>query len=293
MKFIFLLLVMMLPAAGQFKNPFPGMAKAVMGKDGGNRFFYYPTKKGPHTPKDYGHRYEEVIFSSQDGTELHGWFMKPKQKKPKGTVVFSHGNAGAVGYHVGFVSFMVKGGYQVLLYDYRGYGKSKGKVSRKGLVEDVTAAFDYLVTRADVNQSRLFSFGHSLGGAKSIAALGMKRPKGLRGVISFAGFSSYQKMAELVAGEFGKSVVDDVFAPEGLIEKIHPVPVLIVHGVDDKVVPVSHAKTLYRVAKKPKTLFEVEKGTHNGALWTNKQEYSRKILAWMDQRLKSPLPKTK
>ncbi|MGJ8695100.1 MAG: alpha/beta hydrolase [Verrucomicrobiaceae bacterium] len=265
------------------------LAERLLGENGGNRFFYYPTEKGLYEPGEFGYKYEEVTFKSEDGTKLHGWFLPAHgMKKAKGTVVFSHGNAGAVGYHLGFITWAINGGYNVLLYDYRGYGKSEGEVDRKGIVQDVRAAFAYVKTRSDVDPGRLISFGHSLGGAKSIAALGEKAVEGVRGVISFAGFSSYKEMATKVGGEFGGRMVSDELAPRDYVAKLSPVPLLLVHGQVDAVVPVEQARELFQKAREPKTLLEIEEGGHNGALRMKKDEGVKKVLAWMEKVLNSP-----
>lgn len=86
-------------------------------------------------------------------------------------MVFSHGNAGAMGRHLGFVIWLAEAGYNVLIYDYLGFGKSGGTVDRRGMVDDVKAAFAYVKTRSDLNTNRFVSFYHSLGGAKSVAVV--------------------------------------------------------------------------------------------------------------------------
>jgi len=276
---------------GKYKGVLGNLAKHFLGEDGGDRFFYYPTKTGPLVPDQYGYQFEEVTFPSRDEVKLHGWFL-PAHDIPhdeaKGTVVFSHGNTGAIGYHLGFCTWLVKAGYHVLIYDYRGFGKSEGKVDRAGMVADVQAAFQYVSSRDEVDATKLFSFGHSLGGAKSIASIGETSVPGLRGVISFAGFSSYKKMAERMTGKAGAQIVTSDYAPREYVAKIAPVPLLIVHGEADRVVPFEQAKELFERAEEPKTFFAIKDGTHSGALWHNEKEYIIKVLAWMDQQLKSP-----
>lgn len=263
------------------------LAKKVLGNNGGNRLFYFPTKSAPHDPSRWGFEFEDVTFPSEDGTKLHGWFMKPPVGVlTKGTIVFSHGNAGAVGHHIGFVAWMVRSGYQVLLYDYRGYGKSEGEIKRNGLVQDVRGALGYVATRKDVDQSRLISFGHSLGGAKSLAAIGQKKIAGLRAVISFAGFASYQDMARWVAGEVGAELVTDELSARDLVSKITPVPLLIIHGTRDGTVPIGQAELLFKNAVQPKTFFKIEHGGHNDALAMNDGEYQKKILKWLDKAVR-------
>jgi len=262
------------------------LAEAVLGKDGGNQLFYFPTHDVPATPKDWGYKYEDVDFKSKDGTVLHGWFVPVQGKKVKATVVFSHGNAGSIGHHLGFIMWFVDEGYNVLTYDYRGFGKSAGKVDRRGMVDDVRAAFDYVGKRADVNSERLVSFGHSLGGANSLAALAEAPVKGLSAVITDAAFSSYRAMAQTIAGEVGANLVTDEWAPQDAIAKISPVPLLIVHGTKDSVVPVAQGRLLFKAAREPKTMFEVKDGHHGDSLVRNNGAYRKKLLAWLDATLK-------
>ena len=202
-------------------------------------------------------------------------------------MVFSHGNTGSIGHHLGFVLWFVDAGYNVLTYDYRGFGQSGGTVDRRGMLDDVRAAFDYVGKRADVNAERLISYGHSLGGANSLAALAEAPVKGLRAVITDAAFSSYRAMAEAIAGQIGANLVTDEWAPKDFIGKISPVPLLIVHGTKDEVVPVAQARLLFKTAREPKTLFEVREGHHGDSLVRDQGAYRKKLLVWLDETLKS------
>lgn len=264
------------------------LAEMVLGKNGGNRLFYFPSKDQPYTPAKYGYKYENVNFKSADGTELHGWFMPAKAgvEKAKATVVFSHGNAGSVAHHLGFVDWLMRADYNVLLYDYRAFGKSKGTISRKGIIEDVQAAFAYVATRKDVDATKLISFSHSLGGAKSIVAIGMKPIKGLRAVIVDGGFASYRDMARQKAGELGAKMTTDELSAIAYVDKITPVPLLFVHGENDRMVPISQGEKLFKKAKAPKTFFRVPNGSHTDALGRNHGEYRKKMLAWLDKQLR-------
>jgi fermentation-respiration switch protein FrsA (DUF1100 family) len=262
------------------------LAEGVLGKNGGNQLFYYPTHDVPATPQDWGFKYEDVAFKSKDGIALHGWFVPVQGKKAKATVVFSHGNTGSIGHHLGFVLWFVDAGYNVLTYDYRGFGKSGGTAERRGMLDDVRAAFDYVSKRADVNAEKLISYGHSLGGANSLAALAETPVKGLRAVITDAAFSSYRAMAEAIAGQVGAKLVTDEWAPKDFIGKISPVPLLIVHGTRDEVVPVAQGRLLFKTAREPKTMFEVRDGHHGDSLVRNQGAYRKKLLAWLEEALK-------
>ena len=256
-----------------------------LGKQGGNQLFYLPTRDEPSTPAQWGLKFEPVDFKSADGTSLHGWFMPAKGRTAqtaKGTIVFSHGNAGSMSYHLGFCVWMVEAGYNVLLYDYRGFGKSGGSVERRGMIDDVKAAFAYIFKRPDIDHTRIASFGHSLGGAQSVTALGESPVKGLRAIIIDGAFASYQAMARIIGGQLGASLVTDELSPRDFVKKLAPVPFLVVHGDNDEIVPVSQGLQLYQAAGQPKTLFEVKSGQHGTSLSANAGAYRKKVIAWLD-----------
>ncbi|MBK1882894.1 alpha/beta hydrolase [Luteolibacter pohnpeiensis] len=263
------------------KQEISKLAQFIFGKNGGNRLFYLPTHDEPATPATWGFKYEDVQFDSRDGTRLHGWFLPARGKVDKGTIVFSHGNAGSMGHHLGFVMWLVEAGYDVFTYDYRGFGKSAGQVDRRGMLDDVQAAFAYVSERPGVDPHRIISFGHSLGGAKSITALAEKHIPGLRAVIVDGAFASYKSMALIVGGQIGANIVSDDWAPENFISKIAPVPLLVVHGDQDEVVPVSQGLRLFELAHEPKTLFEVKDGHHGDSLLRDDGAYRQRLLDWL------------
>ncbi|MEP2775631.1 MAG: alpha/beta fold hydrolase [Luteolibacter sp.] len=259
------------------------LAKSLLGTQDTNRLFYFPTHDEPATPSDWGFAYDNVNFKSADGTKLHGWFLKARADKPKGTVVFSHGNAGSIGHHLGFVMWLAEAGYQVFMYDYRGFGKSEGVVNREGMVQDVRAAFDYVVKRPDVDATKLISYGHSLGGAKSVTALARGKLKGLRAIIIDGTFSSYQAMARIMGGEIGASLITDDLSPCKCVKLITETPLLVIHGDQDNVVPLSQGKELYDLANQPKTFFEVKGGTHGNSLARDGGAYRKRMLTWLEE----------
>ncbi|MDP3851319.1 MAG: alpha/beta fold hydrolase [Luteolibacter sp.] len=256
-------------------------AHELLGDGGGNHLFYLPTHDQPATPASWGFKFENITFNSADGTPLHGWFIPARGEKPLGTVVFSHGNAGSIGHHLGFVMWLVEAGYHVMMYDYRGFGKSGGTVDRRGMVDDVKAAFAHVRGRAGVDSGRLVSYGHSLGGAKSVTALGEGPVRGLRAVIIDGAFASYQAMARIIGGQLGASLVTDELSPRDFVGKLSSVPLLVVHGSRDEVVPVAQGRELYDSARQPKTLFEVKTGRHGDSLSRDDGAFRKRMLVWL------------
>lgn len=259
------------------------LAKSLLGDDNTNRLFYFPTRDQPATPAKWNFNYEDVSFKSTDGTSLHGWFLPAKEtREPKATVVFSHGNAGSIGHHLWFVMWLAEAGYNVFLYDYRGFGKSGGDVDRSGMIEDVKSAFKYVASRPDVDPDSIISFGHSLGGAKSVTAIVEGEIKGLKAIIIDGTFASYQAMARIIGGQLGAELITDEFSPKDYISKITRTPVLVIHGDHDEVVPLIQGRQLFDLANEPKTFFEVKDGSHGNSLSRDNGAYRKRMLKWLD-----------
>ena len=265
------------------------LAHSMVGKKGGNQLFYFPTHDEPSTPAAWDLKFESINFKSSNNITLHGWFIPAKgksAKSAKATVVFSHGNAGSIGHHLSFCTWLAEASYNVLIYDYRGFGKSGGTPDRRGMIDDVKAAFAYARERPDIDANRLVSYGHSLGGAQSVTALGESPVRGLRAIVIDGAFASYLAMARIVGGQLGASLVTDELAPMDFVEKLAPTPLLVVHGSNDEVVPIAQARQLFEAASQPKTFFEVKSGRHGTALSEDGGAYRKKMIAWLDAVMK-------
>ncbi len=259
-----------------------------------NNLFYHPDSKTYATPKDDGYAFEEVTFSSKDKTELSGWFI-PAKGKVLGTVIHFHGNAQNMSAHYAYVSWLPASGFNLFVFDYRGYGKSKGKLSRKGVYEDSVAAVEYIKARADIDPSKIILFGQSLGGANAIAVAGENPFEGIVGVVSESAFSSYKSVATDHAGLFkplAPLFIGNQFSPKKSVKKITPTPLLIIHGTRDSVVAYKHAEKLFKKAKAPKLLWTIQEGQHIEAFREeHRKEYIPKLLAlfkmWVSEKPKA------
>lgn len=266
----------------------------VAGCDG---LFYFPSRELIHDPVAIGLPFHDVWFDGQDGTRLHGWFFPagPAGGTPaKATVIHFHGNAENISTHVYSAVWLAREGFNVFAFDYRGYGQSDGKPDKDGIQEDAAAAVRWVRGRPDVDPDRLIFFGQSLGAAIAVHLAAGPEGAGLRAVVLESGFSSYRTITR---EKLSLSVltwplqwplsflVSDRYRPREAIAKLAPVPVLIIHGTADPVVPYSHAVTLYAAAREPKTLWTIPDAGHTAAFGRYGEIYRPRLVAFLDRCL--------
>lgn len=224
------------------------------------RLFFVPIGVPPAPPQGV----EEVWFESSDGVRLHGWFMPAgwplKGAEPPGvrhpTILSVHGNAGNVADHLGFFEAVPRAGFNILLFDYRSYGKSeRGRLRRNSVVKDVEGALDYLLTRPDVDGQRVGLWAQSLGATFGLDV--MRRRSEIRSAVVTSAFTSWQEIAAtVVVGEspggmwrwLAARLVPVGMDPVDLITQVGGRPVMLVHGTEDEIVPFSHSQRLLTAA---------------------------------------------
>ncbi|GHT91352.1 alpha/beta hydrolase [Betaproteobacteria bacterium] len=224
--------------------------------------FYYPLRGASQfTPANAGLAYEDVYFSSADGTRLHGWFI-PALGETKGVILHVHGNAGKLQDHLAGILWLPQEHYAVFTFDYRGYGLSDDKTPNpKGLMEDTQAAIAWLKNRPETNAQKLLILAQSLGGNNAVAAVANGSREGIAGIVLDATFYSYSSIANDKL--FGAGIfLCDKYSASQLIGQLAPIPVFIVHGDRDRVIPYQHAQKLFAAAGQPKTLRIVKDAGH-------------------------------
>jgi len=265
---------------------------------GCNGLFYYPSQKIFYTPHNFGATYEDIYFTSKDGTQLNGWFI-PAVGPAKGTVIHFHGNAENITNHYLFVQWLPKEGFNLFVFDYRGYGASSGKPDRQGMIEDSIAAINYIRQRPDVDPNRIMIFGQSLGGAIALAAVAQDSKRGIQAVVVESAFASYRSIAREKLGDFWPTwplqwplawlLISDAQSPLPMLKKIAPIPLLVIHGDDDQTVPYSQGRQIYQAAAPPKEFWTVAGGHHTEAFTRYAKEYRPRLVKFFEEHLEDPI----
>ncbi|MCC7203179.1 MAG: alpha/beta hydrolase [Nitrospirae bacterium] len=231
---------------------------------GCSSLFFYPQRELIDNPALLNINYRNIYFKTPDGVNLNGWLLKTRVNK-NGTVLFLHGNAQNISTHVNSVLWLLDYGYDVFLFDYRGYGKSEGHVSLKGSHLDAISALDALLSMTDSKKKRVVVYGQSLGGAIAVYTVANSPHKAaVDAIILDSAFSSYrtiarEKLAALILTwpfQYPLSfLISDYYSPVRWIKKVYPVPVLLLHGDKDRVVAVDHSRIIYNNALSPKEIW--------------------------------------
>ena len=236
---------------------------------------FHPDKSNDTaTPDIHGIEYDDVIFQTEDGLNLNGWFVPGKKTSPDTdlhTLLWFHGNAGNINRRLDNIKMIYERvPVNVFIIDYRQYGRSEGKVSEQGTYLDARAALAYLHSRKEINREKIIFFGRSLGSAVAVElALNEK----CRALILETPFTSILEM--------GKKLYP--FLPVSLLLKTKydslakirniKVPILVMHGDKDALVPFEHGKKLYDMANEPKEFYTIPGAGHNDTHIVGGDEY--------------------
>ena len=260
----------------------------ILASAGCSRLFFMPQQELVRTPTEIGLEYEDVYFNSADGVRLHGWWL-PAEGTAQGTVVFFHGNAENISTHIGSVYWLPAAGFNVFMMDYRGYGLSAGDLSLPGVHADGIAALHTVMQRTDLDTSQVVVLGQSLGAAVSVYAVANSPYRArFKALIVDSVFASHRQITQEKLGGFWLTwplqwplalLVSDAFSPMKSIASIAPVPLLVIHGTADQVIPIEHGRQVFAIANEPKTLWVIKNAQHIQALGS--VETRRRLLAFM------------
>lgn len=200
----------------------------------------------------------EVYLTTNDGIKIHALFIESKGANK--IVLFFHGNAGNAYHRIPDAYALSLSGINVLLVDYRGYGKSEGKPSEQGLYKDAEAAYDYLIDKRQYTPKDIFLLGRSIGTSAAIHLAQDRQPGGL---ILITPLSSGKQMATTMGLGWLSWLVGPVFDNIQKIRKANA-PTLVIHGDKDEIIPFSMGEEIYKTAPaKNKQFMRIKGGGHN------------------------------
>jgi fermentation-respiration switch protein FrsA (DUF1100 family) len=225
-----------------------------------NSLIYFPMKYPAGDWEPFGLKVDDATFTAADGTQLHGWYSPADQ--PIAVILFCHGNAGNVTHRADALQAVQAMQASILVFDYRGYGRSEGTPSEAGVLADARAARKWLAERAGVGEQDVVLMGESLGGG---VAVELAAKDGARGLVLQDTFSSLPDVAAyhypwLPVRWLMQGRLDSV----SLIDQYHG-PLLMAHGDADMIVPFPFAEKLFAAANEPKRFLREPGANHNDA----------------------------
>lgn len=236
---------------------------------------FYPAKEVDFTPEYIGLKYNDIYLDTDDGLRLNGWFIP--EDNARGTILFCHGNAGNIGHRLEKIALLQKARVNIFIIDYRGYGRSQGKPSEKGIYLDAKAAYDYLINKRRIRAEDIILYGESLGCA---AVIHLASEQKVGALIVEGAFSKGRDMARRIYPFLPAFFFSNIFDCLTKISKVDE-PKLFIHSKNDEIVPISLARKLYNAAPQPKSFVELI-GGHNTAFLDSKGKYISSIIQFLD-----------
>ena len=238
----------------------------------GRHFVYFPESEVARTPSDIDLDYDDVFFSTSDGVRLNGWFVPGKSEM---TLLWFHGNAGNISHRLDNILLLHRRlGVNVFIFDYRGYGRSEGRASERGIYLDAEAAIEYVVSRGDVNpEKQLLLFGRSLGAS---VAVEMATRYQARALILESPFTSIRAMAKSAYPYLPVGILTSLIqARYDSLSKIGNVrtSLMVLHGDIDEIVPIELGRELFDAANEPKRFYAIEGAGHNDTYLIGGHDY--------------------
>jgi uncharacterized protein len=224
-----------------------------------NSLIFFPSRYPDGDWRTVGMPVEDAWFQAADGTRLHGWYVA--HERPRAVVLFCHGNGGNVAYwSEALRNLYSQAGVSVLLFDYRGYGRSEGTPDEAGVLADARAARTWLAQRAGITEQEVVLMGRSLGGA---VAVDLAAAQPARALILESTFTS---LPDVAAHHYRwlpvRLLIRTRFDSLGKIGNYHG-PLLQSHGTADTIVPFPLGRRLFDAANEPKQFIAIPGGDHN------------------------------
>ncbi len=241
-----------------------------------NSLLYFPSRTILETPDRAGLDYRDLRLETDDGERLHGWWIGAGADS-LGHLLLCHGNAGNVGDRVLHAALLTAAGFDLLLFDYRGYGRSSGRPSEEGTYRDARAALACLLGQPGVDPARVLYLGESLGGAVALD-LALERPPA--GLVLLSAFTGVRDLGRLHYPFVPAAVVPDAYPALRSIEELQA-PLLVLHGDRDDIVPLSQGRALFAAGAGSKRMHVFRGLGHNDLVPLAGGELARVIASWV------------
>ena len=223
---------------------------------------------------------EEVWLPVDEAVTVFGWFIDAGPTNP--VLLWCHGNAGNVSHRLENMRQLFQRGISLFIFDYRGYGRSTGEPSEAGLYQDALASYDYLIHQRRIAPERLIIFGRSLGSGVA-GEVAVQRPSA--GMIVESSFPSIQSMSD--HHYFGlptRWFMDVDFNLAKKVRALH-VPLLVIHGDQDSIVPMALGRQVFEAAHEPKRWYTVAGADHNDVPFVGGESYYREMVTFIQTTL--------
>lgn len=243
------------------------------------RLLYLPNIAGREivaTPKDIGLDYQPITLATADGIRLDAWFIPATDARR--TVLFFHGNAGNISHRLDSIAVFQRLGLNVLIIDYRGYGRSTGRPSEHGTYRDAEAAWRFLTEDRNLTAPQIVLFGRSLGAAVATWLATQHTPGAL---MIESSFTSVPDIAAELYPMFPVRLLARLRYDARSYLRSVDCPVLVIHSRDDEIIPFHHGQALYEAAPEPKQFLEIH-GGHNDGFLRSANTYTAGIASFLD-----------
>jgi uncharacterized protein len=243
------------------------------------RFLYYPMKiERDKALPHYIEGAEEVFFKVENGNEMHALHWPAGEGRP--TILFLHGNAQTVFEWALIRDELAPMDCGLFLIDYPGYGKSAGDPSEMSLYAAGYAAMKTMMEDKGIAESDIIVFAKSLGGG---VATQITQDRKVKGLILESTFTSIPSVASALFPMLptGLAFKSEIYDSASKLKNIH-VPVLVVHGTIDEIIPFKEGERLFALANEPKEFYVVKGAGHNDVSMTVGDEYGQRLRTWLD-----------
>jgi hypothetical protein len=241
------------------------------------RMLFYPTPGVDWSPASLGIEASEVFLTTEDGVRIHAFHLPAPAARR--ALLFLHGNAGNASHRLPNAELLRRLGADVLLLEYRGYGRSEGRPDEAGLYADARAGLAYIEGELAFPERRVVVFGRSLGGA---VAVDLAAGRDLGGVILESTFSSLSDEAARAFGWPGALIARGRFDSAAKIGRVRA-PLLFIHGDRDEVVSVELGRRLYERATAVKSFETLHGAGHDDTVAVGGAAYLSRIARFLDE----------